>query len=225
MPNKSRSSTRGARSKSRGNARKQGYLKLNYLPSRQTVTMAYSGAGWITEGSLAAGATFSLALNSLYDPVVAVGGNQPIPFDQWAAMFNRFRVIHCKITVEFTSLTLPAGASQVGFSLCAVNALPTDTRAWAVQPYTKTRMMSMNNAINGYRRLSYSVVPWDVLGLTRQQYMDDMDYSHSAAGNPSRMLYAILWAVGINGPAASVVYTFFLDYTVEVSERNPLSHS
>lgn len=223
MPNKSRSSAKPKQGRNRG--KRTAYQKLNYLPSHQTVTMAHTGSGTITEGSLAAGGTFSLSLNSLYDPVVAIGGTQPIPFDQWSAMFNRFRVIHCKLTVEYTSLILPAGASQAGFSLCAIDALPTDTRAWAIQPYTRTKMMSLNTAINGYCKLSYSVNPWEILGLTRQQYMDDMDYSHSASGNPARLLYAIMWTVGISGSPSSIAYTYFIDYTVEVSERNPLSRS
>ncbi len=187
--------------------------------------MAYSGKGSLTEGGLGVGATTTLTLNSLYDPVTAVGGNQPIPFDQWAAMFNRFRVLHCRLRYELQNITTTAGAAQAGVSLTPIDALPTDVPSWPIQPYTRTRMMSVNTAVSGYRSITMNVVPWQVLGLTKQQYMDDMDYSHSASGNPTRLLYAILWVAGITGPAASLAYTYFVDYTVEVSERNPLSRS
>lgn len=39
--------------------------------------------------------------NSIYDPVVAAGGGQPLGYDQWAQFYDHYCVIRAKITARF----------------------------------------------------------------------------------------------------------------------------
>jgi hypothetical protein len=44
--------------------------------------------------------------NGMFDPQVAVGGHQPMYFDQLAALYNHFTVVKSKITVSFSPSSL-----------------------------------------------------------------------------------------------------------------------
>lgn len=46
-------------------------------------------------------ATAQYIANGMYDPTVAVGGHQPMGFDQMMALYHHFTVIGSKITVKF----------------------------------------------------------------------------------------------------------------------------
>lgn len=80
--------------------------------------------------------------NSLYDPEYAVGGGQPLGYDQWAAIYNYYSVIGSKIEVRL----MPAGDNAAGqdglwFVLLPSNSstslAPVDAN---VQPYAKSRL-------------------------------------------------------------------------------------
>nr|UOF79168.1 capsid protein [Cressdnaviricota sp.] len=50
--------------------------------------------------SSSAGVTADFRLNGPYDPLVAAGGTQPYYFDQYTAMYQRYRVYGCKVTIR-----------------------------------------------------------------------------------------------------------------------------
>lgn len=63
--------------------------------------------GKITANNIAQGTlwTESFCVNGLYDTEVAVGGNQPLYFDQYMAMYKNYRVYGCKVILKISAGT------------------------------------------------------------------------------------------------------------------------
>lgn len=59
-------------------------------------------------------------LNSVYDPDLSGTGNQPVGFDQWAAFYNKYRVLSTDVEIRLEN------RSTTGESLTVVY-FPTDT--------------------------------------------------------------------------------------------------
>lgn len=82
--------------------------------------------------------------NSAFDPEAAVGGNQPLGYDQWETFFMRYQVIGCAINLQCimnASLSPPSHAT--------VAIVPTDTTVTlnsmeqAVEfPYARSKIQS-----------------------------------------------------------------------------------
>jgi hypothetical protein len=201
--------------------------KLDYMPDAAVVQMGFSITGAISETTSGSGVTFTLALNNLYDPVTAVGGMQPVPFDQWSTMFNRFRVLRVKYRITVLSqanINVDIG-TVAGVTLSTINAMPNDTSSWPVQPFTSSALLASFNSPRGMKTFSRSIQPWSPIGLRREQYVAEMEYSHTAIAGPAKSLYLIIWATGATAQAAKVTYQATLTYDVEISERKPLGHS
>lgn len=92
------------------------------IPAQQLVKLVYEedavqksitgGAPWLYDGYV---------LNSLFKPRQSAGGHQPRYFDQWTAMYERYRVTSC--TVEVTAYnTTPGGIANVFMIPLAFNS-------------------------------------------------------------------------------------------------------
>lgn len=124
--------------------------------------------------------------NSLYDPDFTALGHQPLYFDQYMAIYERFRVLGSKIIIKVVN-------NSPGSSAIAV--LHADTDPLAVvsffpiseQPHTKiSRFIPVSARLPvslGMRKSSC-----EILGLSSAQIWDD-DYSGTASGNPTKMWY------------------------------------
>lgn len=69
------------------------------LPAKKTVTLHYATEVAFTGGVTAQSHVFRL--NSVYDPLWAAGGNQPLGFDQWAAFYGRYTVKKATIKAQW----------------------------------------------------------------------------------------------------------------------------
>lgn len=56
----------------------------------------------LSQGVAAIPATVAFRANSMYDPYVPVGGDQPRGFDQYMTMYDHFVVLGAKITIDYT---------------------------------------------------------------------------------------------------------------------------
>lgn len=64
--------------------------------------------------------------NNINDPEVAIGGNRPIPYDQWKTWYNHYCVVGSKMTVKlFPSTNTTNVPNAVGVYLDDSNTIPT----------------------------------------------------------------------------------------------------
>lgn len=186
------------------------------VPSAYRTQMAYANVRNVVEAAAGAGAFQTFALTNLFDPDYTGVGFQPVSFDQWSQMYNRFRVMGVKVVMELCSnINVPM---QVGYVLSTGPTLPAAPDSWAVQRYADSRMLSYNTGGNAVTRFTFDVKPWVILSLTKQQYLDDMDFSHSATAGPSRTMYLHMFCVGYSAGIGNLMGQVKFTYDVELSE-------
>lgn len=77
--------------------------RTSLLPDRFLVKLKYSQLiGMSFTGSGAAN-YLQFRINSIYDPYATGTGSQPLGHDQWATLYNRYRVFGMKYMVTFTN--------------------------------------------------------------------------------------------------------------------------
>lgn len=153
---------------------------LYRLPYSESFAISASGTTGVTVVPNA------FVLNGPYDPLVAIGGLQPMQWDQVAFMYQKYIVHKAKCTVTFNN-PLYDGA-LVGLRVRSdQNAITTQGRTIAeVKEMDNTRSKWVNNTGNQTRSFSFTVRPWDIAGLSRVQYMcDRQDYQAAVNTNPT----------------------------------------
>ena len=76
------------------------------FPKQLAITHKYSQEGRLTYiGPNANVQYYAFGVNCLYDPYLALGGGQPLYFDQLSAIYNHYTVMRSRIKVTFAVST------------------------------------------------------------------------------------------------------------------------
>lgn len=116
MPNKSRALTTPRRRRRGGKRTEKVWTKTGMGISRQLgfsdtqkVKLKYSVSISFSSSSFQ---NKVFRMNSLFDPEVTIGGHQPMGFDQWAAMYNRYLVTGMAYDISYVNNIVGGGASN-----------------------------------------------------------------------------------------------------------------
>lgn len=159
-------------------------------------------------------------LNSCYDPDDALGGAQPMWFDQVTSIYNRYEVLGAKLTATFTADSAPGSGPWIcGVSPHDSNTLPTsDPEQLMLLNNTSTAMIGGDH---GLVELSGTYNAND-LGLTKGD--DSLVANYNA--NPDRLWYCHVWQSSLgttyNGP---VTVRLRIEYLIRFSARKGNSGS
>lgn len=169
------------------------------------------------------GAENAFRLNSLFDPDFTGTGTQPIGFDQWSALYNRYRVHSCSMHVEWLSSGTTLGAI-CGISVRRDSGVVNQFQDLVGEPYTK--WIGVGSAQAGPGCLHHAVSVRELYGISNSTFMDE-DYSASISGSPSRIVYGHVWANTWTQTAEAVAMrcAVHLIYDVEFYERVDLDDS
>lgn len=136
-------------------------------------------------GVSAGGATYYQYRSSVYDPLYATGGHQPMYFDQYAAMYGRYRVLAMGFSLEATTDQQTNGPL---FITCTWNTDGSlDNSLSEVRERKGTKCCTVSHGFKGRLRGYCSVAKaW---GVRRQAVMYDDDYSALVTTNPAKQLF------------------------------------
>lgn len=193
------------------------------VPQHYVTKMLYFDDNFLTEAGAGVGTFHTYCLNSLYDPNVTGVGTQPVTYDQWSAMYNRFRVVKVDVKACMVNASVNALCS-VGYICNVATVLPANAMAWPCQRYSDSQLLPIATAGPALQNFEFSIYPWDVVGLTRSQYFDEADYSHAATSGPLRPIFLHLFVKGTT-QVAGCQYSIRLCYHVEVAEPVSLTVS
>ncbi len=185
--------------------------------------MVYPALFTLAEPAAGTGAFNTFAINDLYDPDYSSTGVQPIGYDQWAQMYTRMRVMECKATFEFASNSA-AAIIQVGWFAHTAATPTSSVQAWPGQRYANSGLLSLSGAGPSVRTFTAKFKPWELLSLTRKQYIDEADYSQVVGAGPVRRVFVSPFVVGRNG-TANTVLRVMLEFKVELSDPVSLGMS
>jgi hypothetical protein len=192
------------------------------LPSSRVAKLAYNELVTATEASVGAGATYTFSLNSLFDPNSSGTGAQPVGFDQIMAMYGQFRVLSARVKVVYSN----SGTvnETVGMFATFQPAFPANPAAWPCQPYGIASTVENSAGRSTTTLMKKFDIP-TVLGLTKAQYLSDMDFVGTAAGNPTRQAYLVLWIRSLGASAGAAYINFSIEYDVQFSQPQAMSLS
>lgn len=86
------------------------------IPDRIFAKLKYTSRVVLTS-TTGIGYTYQFAGNSMYDPDYTSTGSQPLGFDQWATMYDNYRVNGSKIVLRLASTGTTASTQTMEFAL------------------------------------------------------------------------------------------------------------
>lgn len=190
------------------------------FPDRMITKLEYrTSASWSSTG----GATsyYDYRLNSIFDPEVALGGHQPLWTDQFAAVYNKYRVFAVKYVLKIVGNStggVPARVVALA-SGEAPAALPaTITAAWE-QNRTGNKLIAPGQDTIITMRGKYSLPK--LQGETSVEFKGDNGNEALLTANPTNAATLRLMMESTNTTAGEVQYLFDLSiiYFVEFFER------
>ncbi|AXQ66272.1 MAG: putative capsid protein [Cressdnaviricota sp.] len=150
------------------------------VPNSRRTTLLYADTLVLGSG-VGTTAQHVFRLNSLFDPDYTGVGHQPRYFDQFAALFNRYRVdeVYIEMTLSTTSnmgavVILNADNSLGGVGVASALELPNTSAPITVQA-------------DNSKTLRFRVSPAKVTGVSKAHYMDDR-FSSVVTTNPAEAI-------------------------------------
>lgn len=178
--------------------------------------MVYSQYWGVVESASGVGAYHTFRISDLYDPDFTSTGQQPVAFDQLAALYQRFRVLSVAVEVQYA--TRAATAARVGVFPSSQSSLPANAESWVCQPFAKHSMVAASGGAPTITRLTARYSLPRILGLTNKEYLTDLDFSGTPSSSPIRNVFAHIWCHNKSGTPSAVEGFITLSYRVEWSQ-------
>ncbi len=185
--------------------------------------LRYSTQDEINPGAGGAAGNLFIRANSIFDPEVAVGGHQPMGFDQYMLMYDRWTILGSKITVQF----LPQGTGVLSQTVCSVS-LDDDTTA-------NTSMSSMiEQGLANWRLQTSADAASKALTLTKTfskkrrfpNRMGAAELMGTVSGDAAEVVFYNISCAGLGAADANVVKLLItVDYIVSFTGRTTLIQS
>lgn len=167
-----------------------------------------------------ANANFSIRGNGAYDPEVTLGGHSPMGFDQWAQLYQNYRVHACKITLNLVSSTIPI---NISITPSTTAGIPASTWVSREMPYTKYLPVP---ALQGRQvNIRHFMNSAKVFGIRKSTLLSEDGFSSVVGGVPSNQWFFV---VNFNSYDTSVVTAYCdvtIDYYMEFYNRVELTQS
>lgn len=165
------------------------------LPMKYCATLPYV----VTDDSLnpAAGtvATRVFRLNSCYDPDAAIGGHQPLGFDEMSKFYHNYTVIGCKATISFSN-TDGTDAQYVGAFIhqsASPTIIPSTAMEQGLGSYTTlSARIAGHDTATGTITVKWSAKKW----FGTKAILGDPGYTALTTADPTTPAYLVIWAAG-----------------------------
>lgn len=208
-------------------------LTLSGFPSKKLVKLRYVETDLTLDASASLTDMNVYRANSLYDPNYSGIGHQPMGFDQWANIYNRYTVKGAKITVTYTR----TGTGNVNPSYLGIT-LSSDTDP--LSGYT-----TLNNILESKLTVKDPLVVGTTTNLGKSTYQnqvikyfsakkffgvvdveDGASYSALVSTNPAKDAYFGVWTASVdNNDPGIISCRVLIDYICEFREPKNLDGS
>lgn len=169
-------------------------------------------------------AQYTFRGNSLFDPDFTGTGHQPYYYDQYIAVYQRYRVISTSFTMRVANSSISGTTSEV--VVAPTSLVPTltslaqakeDPRAGTtgiLPPYQSvTKTVSLTNSTQ------------QVIGLETKKEVYDADYAALFNANPVQLWYYAIYGYSPTTAGLSVDIDIEITYNCEFFDRAPIALS
>jgi len=155
--------------------------------------------------------------NSCFDPDFTGIGTDCNLFSQWAAIYAKYRVRGCKLTLRATPQVIPGANTQVGITAYSGTTLIPVTVTLADVIASNFGKGGMCNLYNNTLILSETLESTDVLGTIPLALSIDDGFAAAVTANPVKVW---MWQISaFCTTALTVDLSILLQYDVEFFER------
>lgn len=193
------------------------------LPSKQVVRLKYCDLIGLDPAASWIASQYTFSANGLYDPDITGTGHQPMGFDQWTALYNKYTVIGSKITVKPAFNNSPESGSYV-CGLTVEGLVPTAASITKLMETFPGRMKTVQSGIQiptfvGKFKPHY----WYP---NRKLLTDDL-LAGTASANPSDQVYYNIYAYYVDQAtnATEIKLIVTIDYLVVFTDPIDVSPS
>lgn len=192
---------------------------IKAIPDVAQVELNYANFNALTSGVSVGFNVFRA--NGLFDPDFTGIGGQPTGFDQYASLYNRYRVIGVYVQIWVSNGN--SNNPEMAFILpLSQNTAVTNFRQIMSDDYVQLGPVSELGS-TGPRKVTCYIDNAKLEGVTRQAFMNDQDFSALVTGNPSRGTFVECGAFSVDGSTACVADLLYkLTYKCQFFERKAL---
>lgn len=193
------------------------------FPQRKFCKLRYSDNILLTAPNTNLSYEYILSLNGLFDPDITGTGHQPYGFDTMAVIYNNYIVRGAYVSLEWYD---PSADGQiVGYRMQGTSVSGLTISALEEAPLTTCS--SISNTGNQKKIHLVYVNPWDCIGCTKGQYVNDINNNGAAVGaNPATQAYIRLFTSSTQAATSTTVkIKFEITYYCEFWNRNTLTQS
>lgn len=186
----------------------------SFIPDQMRVKLRYNSIVSIAPGVPAGGYIFRG--NSCFDPDFSGVGKQPLGFDQWANMYNKYRVRASKIVIQLsnTNTTVPASVSLYPSEDAS---LPGTIEGALSQPYSKQKISGIASSTPNLT-LTHYMSSKKMLGVKSIEMADE--FAAFTTADPTNEWF---WIIFVANLSTAGVVTFQglvkITYYVEFFDR------
>lgn len=169
---------------------------LALLPKRHLAKMKYVET-FVLDPIAIGIADVVFRANDLFDPYYALGGHQPLGFDQMMQLYKRFYVLGCKASVKFASKDDTSANSTciVGLMISSDPTLLTNVTTVIEQPKSKWSYVQLGDTVKSLS-LKYSTKKSQ--GVSN--IMDNNELSGTNSSSPSVTVTDFIHVFGATPP-------------------------
>lgn len=204
------------------------FIRPKYIsgpPQQQMVKFVYNTEQLIFVPNLSSTNwhTHFFRANSLFDPDVTLTGHQPRFFDQYATLYDKYRVLGCKI--EFEGIVETAGAAAKIF-LCPLHHIGASYTSWEGAQERKSNVSILATNQKRFKISRYMSI--HAMNQVRASVVHNEDeYAARMAFNP---VIVPQWQLGVAGLDATlgtvqVVGRVTLTYFTKIYQVKPVTAS
>jgi len=199
--------------------RQQVILGRGPIPASSIVTLRYTGS------HVSNGTAFDQVynLNSIFDPDQSGGGHQPLGRDQFATLYNRYRVLKARVKIMFANADASTQPHLGGVVADNSTSAYTDFDLAAEQQGGYTTLFTEAAPVTIIRKYDLA----KITGVTKTAYKDDRFQALMSASPAEAICIHVVFAKVFGGVAASgaVEFRVQIDYTTELFDPLPLASS
>lgn len=178
--------------------------KLSY---NETVTLSSISGSFILRG------------NSVFDPNFTGGGNQPNYFDNYAAIYQKYRVLSSTLTVRFLNVS-----STIG---CRIMIMPSDSQTPPTNvmnsvgnPYTKQTILGINTSSRNLINLKQRMSTAKLNGKSKAAIMASDSYESGVGTNPTDPWFWIIQYEDLGlASACNIIADVKVVYNVQFTDK------
>jgi len=205
-----------------------GSVGASGFPARKRLTLRYSTFEVLQYNAGAQFAQLDFRANSLYDPEYAVGGHQPMGFDQWMKFYKNYTVLRSRIKIASspstnTNLT-PAEGCIILNSDVNLGSFGLDYNAVCESPLAcEPRSMGVISGGLLAMQLSHAFDAKQFFDIKSKE-VDPTIYGGTNAANPNEEAYFTFAYRNpdITNSSGSIWVRVMIEYDCEFSEPIPL---